>query len=143
MYKRQHIKDVIAFLKVVVNPFDTIAWHRILHLIEGIGNVKASDIVASVLANNGIISFSGYYKQKYYPGLLKYETLYREIHEQVLNPKQTVEKILSTYIPLLEKIESDYQQRLIDLDVLVTLSSEYRSMDSFLCLLYTSPSPRD
>ena len=130
--EKRHIKDVIAFLKIVVNPFDTIAWHRILHLVEGVGDVKASDIVASVLANNGDISFSGYYKQKYYPDLLKYEALYREIHEQVLNPKQTVEKVLNTYIPLLEKIEPDYQQRLIDLDVLVTLSSEYRSMDSFL-----------
>ena len=130
--EKRHIKDVIAFLKVVVNPFDTIAWHRIMHLIEGIGNVKATDIVASILANNGDISFSGYYKQKYYSDLLKYEALYREIHEKVLNPKQSLEKVLGVYIPLLENIEPDYQQRLIDLDILVTLSSEYRSMDSFL-----------
>lgn len=130
--EKRHIKDVIAFLKIVINPFDTIAWHRILHLIEGVGDMKASDIVASVLANNGDVSFGGYYKQKYYPGLLKYETLYREIHEQTLNPKKVIEKVLGVYIPLLEKIESDYQQRLIDLDVLVTLSGEYRSMDSFL-----------
>ena len=130
--EKRHIKDVIAFLKIVVNPFDTIAWHRILNLIEGIGNVKATDIVASVLANNGDISFSGYYKQKYYPDLLKYEKLYSEVRDQSLNPKQTLEKALSVYIPLLENIEPDYEQRLIDLDILVTLSGEYRSMNSFL-----------
>ncbi|MEP6360887.1 MAG: ATP-dependent helicase, partial [Balneola sp.] len=32
-----HIKDVLAHVRVIVNPMDTIAWNRVLMLIDGIG----------------------------------------------------------------------------------------------------------
>ena len=32
-----HVKDVLAHLRVVANPTDTVSWHRILMLLEGVG----------------------------------------------------------------------------------------------------------
>jgi DNA helicase-2/ATP-dependent DNA helicase PcrA len=32
-----HIKDVLAFLRILENPFDEISWFRVLQLFEGVG----------------------------------------------------------------------------------------------------------
>ena len=38
-----HVKDVLAFLRVVENPRDDVSWYRILMLMPGIGDVTARD----------------------------------------------------------------------------------------------------
>jgi DNA helicase-2/ATP-dependent DNA helicase PcrA len=43
-FEQAHIKDVVAFLKVVFNPLDEIAWMRLLKLLPGIGNTTALKI---------------------------------------------------------------------------------------------------
>ena len=40
-FEQAHIKDVTAFLKVLFNPLDEIAWMRLLRLLPGIGNTTA------------------------------------------------------------------------------------------------------
>ncbi len=40
-FEQRHIKDVIAHLKVLVNPYDELSWRRILTLITGIGTKTA------------------------------------------------------------------------------------------------------
>src|SRR5690606_24900256 len=55
--ERRHVKDIIAFLKLTYNPLDAVAWHRILQLIQGIGKVRASEIVRDIHASAGNINF--------------------------------------------------------------------------------------
>jgi ATP-dependent DNA helicase UvrD/PcrA len=43
-FEQAHVKDVVAFLKVVFNPLDEVAWLRILKLLPGIGNTTAQRI---------------------------------------------------------------------------------------------------
>ena len=43
-FEQAHIKDVVAFLKVLFNPLDEIAWMRILKMMPGIGNTTAQKI---------------------------------------------------------------------------------------------------
>jgi DNA helicase-2/ATP-dependent DNA helicase PcrA len=43
-FEQAHIKDVLSFLRVVINPFDELGWKRILKLIPGIGKVTAGKI---------------------------------------------------------------------------------------------------
>jgi DNA helicase-2/ATP-dependent DNA helicase PcrA len=43
-FEQAHVKDVVAFLKVVFNPLDEIAWLRILKMLPGIGNTTAQRI---------------------------------------------------------------------------------------------------
>jgi superfamily I DNA/RNA helicase len=43
-FEQAHIKDLTAFLKVVYNPLDEIAWMRILKLLPGVGNTTAHRI---------------------------------------------------------------------------------------------------
>ena len=40
-----HIKDVLSFLRVVVNPSDTISWFRALKLLDKIGDATVEQIL--------------------------------------------------------------------------------------------------
>lgn len=40
-FEQAHIKDVLAYLRVLVNPLDETAWRRLLLLLPGIGPAKA------------------------------------------------------------------------------------------------------
>ncbi|CAN5252365.1 ATP-dependent helicase [soil metagenome] len=43
-FEQAHIKDVISYLRIIVNPRDELAWKRILKMIPGIGNKTANRI---------------------------------------------------------------------------------------------------
>jgi DNA helicase II / ATP-dependent DNA helicase PcrA len=44
-FEQAHIKDVLAYLRIVVNPRDETAWRRLLLLLPGIGPAKAGALV--------------------------------------------------------------------------------------------------
>ncbi|MBI3087855.1 MAG: ATP-dependent helicase [Candidatus Omnitrophica bacterium] len=41
-FEQAHIKDVVAYLKVLDNPFDEVAWRRLFLMVSRIGNVTAA-----------------------------------------------------------------------------------------------------
>ncbi|MCW5970324.1 MAG: ATP-dependent helicase [Blastocatellales bacterium] len=43
-FEQAHIKDVTAYLRLIVNPRDEVAWKRVLRLIPKIGNATAARI---------------------------------------------------------------------------------------------------
>lgn len=49
-FEQAHLKDVISYLKIIVNPRDELAWKRILKMIPGIGNVTAGKVFEKVAA---------------------------------------------------------------------------------------------
>jgi DNA helicase-2/ATP-dependent DNA helicase PcrA len=48
-FEQAHIKDVISYLRVIVNPRDELAWKRILKMIPGIGNKTANRVFESLM----------------------------------------------------------------------------------------------
>jgi DNA helicase-2/ATP-dependent DNA helicase PcrA len=48
-----HVKDLMAHLRVIHNPLDTVSWNRLLLLLEGVGPKKAKDLIASILQAHG------------------------------------------------------------------------------------------
>src|SRR5260370_37494022 len=42
-FEQAHIKDVIAYLKIMTNPRDELSWKRVLKLYPTIGEKTASD----------------------------------------------------------------------------------------------------
>ena len=53
-FEQAHLKDLLAFLKVVFNPLDEIAWLRILKMLPGIGNRSAQKIFGVFLEQNAV-----------------------------------------------------------------------------------------
>lgn len=43
-FEQAHIKDVISYLRIVVNPHDELAWKRVLRMIPGVGNATANRV---------------------------------------------------------------------------------------------------
>src|SRR5690606_9644567 len=43
-----HVKDVLAFLRVLENPRDEVSWYRVLLLLPGIGDVTARNAIAAM-----------------------------------------------------------------------------------------------
>src|SRR5215216_956683 len=43
-FEQAHIKDVVSYLRLVVNPHDEMAWKRVLKLIPKVGNATANRI---------------------------------------------------------------------------------------------------
>lgn len=52
-FEQAHIKDVISYLKIIVNPRDELAWKRILKMVPGIGNVTAGKVFDAVALASG------------------------------------------------------------------------------------------
>jgi Superfamily I DNA and RNA helicases len=47
-FEQAHIKDVISYLKIIVNPRDELAWKRILKMIPSVGSATANKIYESL-----------------------------------------------------------------------------------------------
>ena len=50
-FEQAHIKDVVSYLRVIVNPRDELAWKRILKMIPGIGRTTANRIYEAIAGN--------------------------------------------------------------------------------------------
>lgn len=48
-FEQAHIKDVVSYLRVIVNPRDELAWKRILKMIPGIGSATANRVFEAVI----------------------------------------------------------------------------------------------
>lgn len=51
-FEQAHIKDVVSYLRVIVNPRDELAWKRILKMIPGIGTVTANRVYELIAARS-------------------------------------------------------------------------------------------
>ena len=56
-----HVKDMIAYLRVIDNPRDVVAWNRILLLIDGVGFEGGADVclLAVVCGLSPVSPFKG------------------------------------------------------------------------------------
>ena len=48
-----HVKDMLAFLRVMENPYDAVSWFRVLQLLHGIGPHRATRILTDIGAAPG------------------------------------------------------------------------------------------
>src|SRR6478752_6426147 len=52
-FEQAHIKDVVSYLRVIVNPRDELAWKRILKMIPGVGRATANRIYEQIALGEG------------------------------------------------------------------------------------------
>lgn len=130
-----HIKDIIAHLRVVLNPDDRISLNRILLLLKGIGS-KAIETIAPVVQNKSLDT-------KLLPS--KYSTVLTPLFKLLAyntdeeNLQKLVEEIINYYKPILKDKYDDYTKREKDLEHFSYLASQYKKLDSFLSDLALEP----
>lgn len=130
--ERKHIRDVVAFLRIALNPLDAVAWHRILKLIDGVGEVTAKSLTKQIREKNGELDHTAHHGKKYYPELLKLNALFVELTSKTKSIAAKIQHIKSYYSPILQSREPDFNIRLTDLDVLSDLAQKYSELDKFL-----------
>jgi DNA helicase-2/ATP-dependent DNA helicase PcrA len=100
--------------------------------MEGIGKVRASEIVTNVHANAGKINFDRFHGRKYYDELKKVEELYEQLNQDGLSPVQMLDMLLPFYIPVLKQVEDDYEVRIKDLETFRIIAGKYDELQKFL-----------
>ena len=131
-----HIKDIIAHLRVILNPDDTISLSRILLLLKGIGSKAVSSIIPLMQAKN--------YNQKLLPSkyLTSLTPLFNLLTKQDENNyslSELVGAVIDYYKPILVEKYDDWQKREKDLEHFSYLATLYKKLDSFLSDLALEP----
>jgi len=141
-----HVKDVLAFLRISVNPRDELAWSRALQLLEGIGPRRSEALIGVVVGegrgHEGLLDPR--FQKKTYTKELQalYELLQRlaKIGPDVVS---AIDEILRFYQPLFEqRYVDDYPLRAPDLEALLTIAQRYQDIPTFLADFALEPYER-
>ncbi|MGE5308236.1 MAG: ATP-dependent helicase [Deltaproteobacteria bacterium] len=137
VYETAHVKDLLAFLKVILNPRDEISWSRLLQLLEGIGPKTSERIVKSVSAyrNIGDIIQEALLRdsqdRKYSTEMKRLANALEKAAKETSCRRQ-FEAALEYYTPFFKVKFDDWPQREADLDALKQMSGGYDSLRDFL-----------
>lgn len=129
-----HIKDVIAFFKVLYNPQDVISWHRILLLLEGVGPRTASKFIDSISENKNIYGgdLSINYAVKGSEAIRKLLEFVKDLNGSKLGIGQKAAIISDFYRPMLTSKYDDWQKRYKDLETFNLVAERYKNIDDFI-----------
>ena len=136
-----HIKDVLAHVRVLVNPMDTIAWNRVLMLLDGIGPKTAQDLFEWIrLAKNPYdLGMNEAVSKAYIKQLEVLSKLLQLLKKEDLSVSEVIDKLVNYYRKFCEKRYDDYPKRLKDLEAFVSVSSGYNSLSKMLEELALEP----
>jgi DNA helicase II / ATP-dependent DNA helicase PcrA len=135
-----HVKDLLAHLRVVANPLDTVSWHRALMLVEGVGPKKAQDLLAAIVKTDNPYRVLREVSGKSGKGLKDLAlTLESLSGSGNMRPAEQVNHIYEYYLPILKAQYDDYPKRIRDLDHLHTIAEGYPELDKLLADLALEP----
>ncbi|MCD4760855.1 ATP-dependent helicase [bacterium] len=135
-FARAHIKDVLAFLKLLGNYRDEVAWMRILQFYPGVGPVTAQLIYQKIIDLNKLEDLFDL-KLKLADKAGNSWSRINKLLDILVRHKddnigQLVNIIIKDYGNYLMEKYTDYRQRQDDLDQLAHFASEYKSLEIFL-----------
>ncbi|MBP3192389.1 ATP-dependent helicase [Natronogracilivirga saccharolytica] len=135
-----HIRDVLAHLRVVVNPEDQIAWNRILMLVDGIGPKTASELVNWLRLNkNRGLREADVASKSYKKQIDQLSEALSDISTKKNKPSEALERIIAYYTPVCENRYDDHPKRIKDLEAFAGLSRNYTGLDQLLQDLTLEP----
>ena len=134
-----HVKDLLAHMRVLHNPLDSVSWNRILLLLEGVGPKKAKDLIT--LMNQAP---SPYDPLKQGTGraaasLRHLAATLERISEEPMSPAALINEIMDYYLPVLKDQYDDYPKRIRDLEHLSVMAERYTDLGDFLADLTLEP----
>ena len=132
-----HIKDIIAYLRVILNPDDIISLNRILLLLKGVGNQTVNKLLPVLKGqNNPNIKLL---PTKASSEIKKLLEIIHNLRCEPLSPAQVVSKLLKYYQPILQEKYDDYTKREKDLEHFEYLAHQYSDLENFLSDLALEP----
>ena len=144
-----HVKDVVAYLRVLENPRDVVSWNRILLLIDGVGPRTAEKVVDDILKRRVSLSSDGreslpttkFWMQfnDYTENVQKLFDVLKQASLTNLGPAEKTFQILQYYEPILRARYDDHQKRKKDLEMFQNITERYKEVDTLLTDLALEP----
>ena len=140
-----HVKDVLAFLRVLENPRDEVSWYRLLLLLPGVGDVTARAAIDAVAEAgwdaSGLSRFTPPPKAREWHGRLAtlLTELTRAVRRATPDLGAEIGMIRRMYDALLRERYDNAEPRLADLEQLQTIAAGYPDRAAFLSALALEP----
>ncbi len=141
-----HVKDVVAHLRVAENPADAVAWNRALRLVEGVGPQTARRLLDWISQATGdaavhaLTTIDEIAPPSVAQGVGRMVEALTPLRDDALPPEAQVERLLSYYRPVLERVyPDDADARQADLDAIVGLAARHRTRTALLEALALDP----
>jgi len=137
-FERAHIKDVLAYLRIINNIEDVVAWRRVLNMQIGIGPASAERIIEFLVQSSkftGAIERVGaQLSAKAQVGWADFLDVWNRMQMiEDKNPSDLIYEILdSKYVEYLENEYSDYKERMQDIEQLAAFASKQNDLNTFL-----------
>lgn len=136
-----HVKDLIAYLRVIHNPRDIVSWNRILLLLPGVGPRIAQRVLDEIAGDRLQIGSGGAELARRVSndavgGL--FETL-AELKGERTSVPEKVDRLVEYYRPIMKGKYDDYTKRLKDVEMFAEIAARYRSLASFLADMALEP----
>lgn len=132
-----HIKDVVAHLRVLLNPDDEVSMSRILLLLKGVGAQTVNNILP-------VMKSSTEFDVKLLPvkKTTSIEPLFKVLKDLQGSKKELsdiVREVVEYYCPILKDKYDDYLKREKDLEHFEYLATQYNKLENFLSDLALEP----
>lgn len=136
-----HIKDVLAHLRVISNPYDWLSWHRIFLLLDKIGIKTAQNIYSALYEKRTGIAglFTVNVKTGNPDGFNRLKELFSMIESGHMSIVEMGEAVFNYYWPILKEKYDDHPKRSRDLEQLLTIMDRYRDLEKFLTDMALEP----
>lgn len=143
-YQRKEIKDILAFMKLIINPHDAVAFERVVNIPKrGVGEATIAKIIdesRSHIPPIDLISACASTKGLRNPGktnILKFHEQMKELQEKVntLTVPEFILEIIKTinyYGYLEEEFEDEYEDKVQNVMELIDLSHSFLSIEEML-----------
>lgn len=137
-FEQAHVKDVLAFLRVLVNPRDEAAWRRLLLLLPGIGPAKATAVFERIgraadplaaLATPDVMGVVPPKSKGFFAGFVADLRKIQAAGPQA-NPAAAIQAVLQGGYPGIARARYERpENRLADIEQLSVLAARYDSLE--------------
>jgi DNA helicase-2/ATP-dependent DNA helicase PcrA len=143
-----HIKDIVAYLRILENHRDAVAWNRILLLLDGVGPRTAEKVIEDVLSRRSAAASAaaGPALPTFWKGFQGYNDavhlLFGVLQESSpvhLTPADKVQRILEHYEHIFKRRYDDAPKRRKDLEMFQQITERYRDVSTLLTDLALEP----
>jgi DNA helicase-2/ATP-dependent DNA helicase PcrA len=145
-----HIKDVLSFLRVVVNPSDTLSWFRMLKLIDHVGDATVEQILDYLNVERRDFKTARmketlFGRLKQFPARASYRDQLTKLAHVLHNinehkePGAQLSTALRLYRPILRARFDDHPRRTRDLEHLQQIAKRYKTAAELLADVVMDP----
>ncbi len=133
-YEMAHVKDLIAFLRVLINHKDELAWNRILGLLPKIGPKTIERIFEKIIRHKSLEELveSNDLEEFRSSSILPLFNVLIRASKNDLPVYEKIGVILDFYAPFLREKFDDWQMRSNDFEMLKEIVWKYDSLDDLV-----------